>query len=247
MRAGVGPTCGCFPTGGPWPGLAQLGAAGATGLVAEFEPDTPFRDLPLAVIDVETTGLDPAADRVVEVAVVPVDRGVVGEGRGWLVNPGRAVPAESLAVHGLTDAELATAPSFAAIAAEIAAAIGGRVPVAYNADFDRLFLAVEFDRAGLQRPTALRRGVEWVDPLVWARVAQRAERGHKLADVAARLGVEVGTSHRAVHDARTAAAVLLSLADVFPPTYIQMVRHQKDFAARQDEEASARAAARTVR
>lgn len=241
------PACGCFPTGGPWPGLAQLGAAGAMGLVPGLDPDLPWAQIPLAVIDVETTGLDPQTDRVVEVGVLPVDFGVVGEGRGWLVNPGRAVPPEALAVHGLTDAELLAAPAFASIATEIAEALAGRVPVAYNADFDRLFLAVEYDRLGVVRPPCLRRGVEWLDPLVWARLAQRAERGHKLTDVAARLGIDVGQSHRALHDARTAAKILLALGDVFPPTYMRLVRHQKDYATAQDLEIAASRAARIVR
>lgn len=240
------PACGCFPTGGPWPGLAELGAAGAMGLVPGLDPDLPWIDLPLAVIDVETTGLDPQGDRVVEVAVVPVDRAVPGEGRGWLVNPGRAVPPEALAVHGLTDAELLASPAFSAIAGEVAEAIAGRVPVAYNADFDRLFLAVEYDRLGVARPPCLRRGIEWIDPLVWARLAQRAERGHKLSDVAARLGIDVGQSHRAVSDARTAASIFLALRDVFPPTYMRLVRHQKDYAAAQDLEIASARVARTV-
>lgn len=239
--------CGCFPTGGPWPGLAELGAAGAMGLLPGLDPDLPWMDVPLAVIDVETTGLDPQADRVVEVGIVPVDRGVPGEGFGWLVNPGRAIPPEALAVHGLTDAELLAAPTFDRIASEVAQALAGRVPVAYNADFDRLFLAVEYDRLGVVRPPSLRRGIEWIDPLVWARLAQRAERGHKLADVALRLGIDAGQSHRAVSDARTAAGIFLALKDVFPPTYMRLVRYQKDYAAAQDLEIASARAVRTMR
>ncbi len=82
----------------------------------------------LSVIDLETTGTDTRTDRIVEVAVLTVypDGSVVPFVRR--VNPGRAIPAGASAIHGITDADVAGAPAFAAIAPDLFAALVGSVP-----------------------------------------------------------------------------------------------------------------------
>src|SRR5262249_44781982 len=109
-------------------------------------------------------------------------------------------------------------PRFAEIAHEIASALQGCVPAAYNAAFDRAFVHAEFARAAhagksheSAPPPALRREVEWFDPLVWAREIQADERSRALGDVATRLGVELEQAHRASDDAKAAMLVLYKL------------------------------------
>jgi DNA polymerase-3 subunit epsilon len=100
-----------------------------------------------AVLDVETTGLVPEVDRVLQVAVTLVDTDGVAE-RSWssLVNPQRDPgPAH---VHGFTAERLRTAPTFDGIAGELAALLAGRVLVAHNAQFDWSFLSEEMRRSG---------------------------------------------------------------------------------------------------
>jgi DNA polymerase-3 subunit epsilon len=209
MRAGE-EGGGCFPTGRHYPGIAHLLRIVAQGLVDEFDAALSVADLPLVSIDTETTGKDPAVDRVVEIAAVVFKNGEVVSRHRWLVNPGVPIPKESFDVHGIGDDAVKDAPPFAAVAAEILTVLEGKIPLAYNAEFDRAFIVEELGRAGVSRaamPPATRRGIEWLDPLVWARELHQEEKSRSLGDVAARLGVALDKAHSAVHDAEAAAFV----------------------------------------
>ena len=102
----------------------------------------------VAVIDVETTGLSPRMDRVVEVGVVLLDsHGEVEAEFETLVNPGRDVGPTGL--HGISASDVVDAPAFADVAPHLRSLLAGRVVVAHNALFDLRFLAREFGRAGM--------------------------------------------------------------------------------------------------
>src|SRR5437667_271005 len=79
------------------------------------------------------------SDRVVEVAVVTFDAGQMPGARAWLVNPGMPIPEEARKIHGIGDDDVKDAPSFAEVARDVLATLAGRLPVAYNAEFDRGF------------------------------------------------------------------------------------------------------------
>jgi DNA polymerase-3 subunit epsilon len=166
---------------------------------------------PYAVVDVETTGLDPALDRVVEIAVVRCDAAgrPVAE---WssLIDPGRD-PGPT-AVHGITGADLADAPSFAAIADRLAAELDGAVVSAHNLAFDASFLAAEWARADIDRPAA-----PGLCTLALARALHpgRAE-GYSLAACSAAAGIPQPEAHRALADARVTADLLGSLLAAVP-------------------------------
>jgi len=102
---------------------------------------------PIAVLDFETTGLRAGPDRVVEVSVIRIDPGqpprVVLD---TLINPGRRVAATH--IHGITDADVADAPSFADIAKPLLQAISGCLLGAYNITFDLQFFEYELRRLG---------------------------------------------------------------------------------------------------
>jgi DNA polymerase-3 subunit epsilon len=206
--------------------------ARARGTAQEYAVDTLMTDLPFVAIDVEATGLDPNEDRVIEVACVVFSRGQV-ERHGWLINPGRPISEESRAVHNISDDDVRDAPPFAQVAGQILAVLGRGVPLAYNAEFDRAFLMAEFGRAtqASERPDvpALRKGVDWLDPLVWARELQQAEKSKSLSSVAERLGIEAGTAHRAVDDAHTAGQVLYAFFgdSRVPTSYAAFVQEQR--------------------
>jgi DNA polymerase-3 subunit epsilon len=201
--------------------------AAIEGLIEGLDPLGSWARMPMAVMDVETTGLNPENDRVIELGVVLVDGGQVGEARSWLVQPGIAIPKESLDVHGIADEELRSAPSFAEIREEFLARVAGRLPVAYNARFDRAFLRAELRRTG-DVPGTFLETTEWVDPLVWARALLPNEGGHTLARTAKRFEIELASAHRAAADAEATARVLLRLAPRMPTTYVQLVRGQRD-------------------
>src|SRR5689334_12282790 len=213
MRASLDDVCGCFPTGRHYPGIADLIAlvAKVEGLSPHLDASERWAAQKLAVIDFETTGLDPATDRVIEIGIVCFERGELTAHKNWFVNPGIPVPEQARAVHNITDEQLADAPPFEKVIGELKSVLQGHLPVAYNHSFDRAFLHAELDRAGVTRHSdqpqkdekypAFLSDVVWVDPLVWARELYKDERGHKLTDMAARLGVALDQAHRAAADA----------------------------------------------
>ena len=148
MRGIHKPGC-CFPTGEHYPGLADRIAESVQrveGLAEEFEPSTGWADIPMVVIDFETTGRDALEDRVIELGLVHIDRGEITAKQSMLVNPGIPVPPDSTAVHGIKDSDLVDKPSFSEVLPEVMRQLKGRLPAAYNANFDRGFLLEEFAR-----------------------------------------------------------------------------------------------------
>ncbi len=153
---------------------------------------------PLAVIDVETTGLNPYRhDRVVEVAAVLLipGQGIVAE-LATLVNPERDVGPTR--IHGITASDVINAPRFVDIAGHLGGLLRGAVLLAgHNVRFDISFLQSEFRRAGIEMPP-----YATLDTMTLAG-------GGTLATCCADHGVEFdGTAHAALHDARAAACLL---------------------------------------
>ena len=102
------------------------------------------------VVDTETTGLDPQeGHRIVEIACLELMHHVpTGRKLHRYINPGREIPADALAVHGLTAEFLAGHPPFAAIADDLVEFIGGDRLVIHNADFDLAFINAELAQLG---------------------------------------------------------------------------------------------------
>ncbi len=241
MRGAQHEVCGCFPTGRHYPGIAELlieAFQQVEGLWHAFPAHAPWAELPLAVIDFETTGFDEAHDRVVEIGVVCFERGEVTKRVSWLIHPGMAIPEAAVGVHGITDAMVAEAPRFEHVAEELRQALSGHLPVAYNATFDRKFMHAEMGRAGVLRdlPPAVDARVTWVDPLVWVRELMVEEKSKRLGDVCERLGIPLNDAHRAWADAEAAGRVLLALAERMPKSYAELIRIQDQYAAHQEAE-----------
>lgn len=241
MRSVSLDACGCFPTGRHYPGIAHLLRSVIRGLIEQVAADAIWTEAPIALIDVETTGRDASVDRIIEVGIAIARGGELVDRKNWLVNPGRPIPSEASVVHGIRDDDVRDAPPFEAIAHEVMSALAGCIPAAYNAAFDRAFLYGEVARAGVLGqavPPALRKDIEWLDPLVWAREIQSDERSRALGDVAARLGVGLQNAHRASDDAEAALRVLLLLSrnPRIPKSYGAMVQEQRHLALDQADE-----------
>ena len=231
--------CGCFPTGRHYPGIADFLAQSlvdVAGLSRAFEAQARWLDLPLCVVDFETTGFDEQVDRIVEVGLVCFEKGDVSARHNWLVNPGMPIPESATAVHGITDAMVAEAPRFDEIAGEVQRVLERQLPVAYNASFDRKFLHAEMARLGIVASVApaLDPEVTWVDPLVWVREIMADEKSKRLGDVCEKLGIELNDAHRAWADAEATGRVLMELAAKMPQTYSELIRIQEQYAARQE-------------
>lgn len=180
-------------------------------------------DMPIAVLDFETTGMFPGRDRVVEAAVVRIDPGeaprLVFDS---LVNPARRM--DCTEIHGIRDRDVATAPGFRDIAGELLAALEGCVLAAYNASFDVKFLEFELRESGVrQMPPHL--CLMYLRPLLG--LGTRC----KLEEACRRHGIDYSATHAAADDARAAAslyaAILPQMNDLGVRTFGELARLRK--------------------
>lgn len=169
---------------------------------------TPLIALDAVVIDSETTGLDPAKARLVELAAVRIAAGRLDLERPFrrLVRPGEPIPASASAIHGIDDAAVAEAPAFAAVWPELQDYIGGVVVIGHTLGFDLAVLRHECARAGLpwSRPRSL-------DTRLLAQVVEPDLAGFTLEQLAAWLGIAVEGRHSAQGDAVTTARIFLAM------------------------------------
>lgn len=172
--------------------------------------------------DLETTGTDPREARIVTGAVIEVRDGQVLGHREWLADPGVEIPADAVAVHGISNeraaAEGAPADRVAdAIANVLTAYWRTGVPVvAYNAAFDLTLLSAELRRHGLPSLSDRLGGIDpapVVDPYTIDRSVDRYRRGKRnLEAVCAEYGVPLESAHDASADALAAARLACAIA-----------------------------------
>jgi DNA polymerase-3 subunit epsilon len=169
------------------------------------------RGLTFAVLDMQTTGLDPRQGaRVCEVAVVRMrGDGTVLDEYSTLVNPG--VPITNDEFHGITDADVRYAPPFNQVVGDVLAYLAGAIVVSHKLDFDEGFLAAELGRLGVTL-----HGVPGLCTLVTSRV-QLDRWGYKLDNVASLLlGDWPPALHSALGNARAIAGVVAKLITEAP-------------------------------
>ncbi len=169
---------------------------------------TPLIGLDAVAIDTETTGLDPRKAWIVEIGAVPLAGGRLDEAGTFrrLVRPGKPIPKQATAIHGIDDAAVAAAPPFAQVWPELSARIGAGVAVGHSVGFDLAVIGRECQRAG----------VPWAPPRVLdvrllAEVAAPDLAGYSLDNLASWLEIEAGPRHSAVGDALTAARIFQAL------------------------------------
>lgn len=158
---------------------------------------------PLVVLDIETTGLDPQVDHVVEVACVRYTPDEGPRTHRSRLNPGVPIPAAATAIHGIADADVADCPSFSQVAAGLLRFVGRADLAGYNLkDFDLPFLLAEFARCRLELPLGGRAVLD-VKQVFFAH-----ERRDLAAAVAYYCGREHANAHSALGDALVTAEVL---------------------------------------
>lgn len=99
-------------------------------------------------IDVETTGLLPRRDRVIEVGAVALQGGIIVEEFHSLINSGARITFAAQRIHGITSDMLAGQPAPDEVFPKLQEFIGGSILIAHNAPFDMQFLRAEFGRLG---------------------------------------------------------------------------------------------------
>lgn len=164
--------------------------------------------VPGVVMDTETTGLDAASDRVVEIAAVRITNGRA-DGRHpfqALVNPGISIPAASTAIHTITDADVADADGFADMMRAFSGWTGNAIVIGYSIGFDLAVLKAEHERHGMPWNAPRSLDVRHLVELVTEDLPEQS-----LDTAAAWLGVEVTDRHRALGDAKAALKVFQAL------------------------------------
>jgi DNA polymerase-3 subunit epsilon len=173
------------------------------------DDDRDLGELSYTVFDTETTGLDPEhGDRLISIGAVRIVNGRLLHNDTYerLVDPQRAVPASSTAVHGLTTAMVRGQPTIDTVLPTFDRFSSDTVLVGHNAGFDMQFLALERARAGLPatHPVVL-------DTLLLDAAVHPDHDDHSLEAIASRLGVDVLGRHTALGDALVTGEVFIRL------------------------------------
>ncbi|MDO0925143.1 3'-5' exonuclease [Streptomyces sp. TG1A-8] len=176
--------------------------------------------------DLETTGTDPHEARIVTGAVIEVRAGEPVGRREWLADPGVEIPADAVAVHGISSERAAAEGRPADRVADAIADVlvshwrAGVPVVAYNAAFDLTLLSAELRRHGLPSLADRLGGpapAPVVDPYTIDRRVDRYRRGKRnLEAVCAEYGIVLGAAHDASADALAAARLATAIAERHP-------------------------------
>lgn len=105
---------------------------------------------PIVFFDLETTGINIAKDRIVEISILKVFPNGNKESKTWLVNPEMKIPKETSEIHGITDEKVANEPTFRQLAKDVETLIKGCDLAGFNSNrFDIPLLAEEMLRVGI--------------------------------------------------------------------------------------------------
>jgi DNA polymerase-3 subunit epsilon len=116
---------------------------------------------PIVFFDLETTGINIASDRIVEISILKVFPNGTQESKTWLVNPEIEIPANVTAVHGITNEKVVNEPTFKELAETVYKMIGDADLAGFNSNrFDIPLLAEEFLRAGIDFDMENRKAVD---------------------------------------------------------------------------------------
>jgi len=170
---------------------------------------TPLAQVTFVVLDLETTGGDPATCAITEVGAVKVRGGEVLGTFQTLVDPGQRIPPSITVLTGITEAMVVRAPPIDAVLPSLLEFLGGAVLVGHNLRFDVSFLDAALVRSG--RP---RLGARTVDTCALARRLVRDEVPNcRLGTLADRLRLDHRPSHRALDDALATCDLLHALLE----------------------------------
>ena len=157
---------------------------------------------PIVVLDFETTGLSPVADRIIEIGAVKLESGAVTGEFSMLCDPGMPLPEKITKLTGINSAMLMGKPSPAEGVHKLMEFIGGCAVAAHNASFDVAFLRAEARRGKLSFFAPV------IDTLSLARRLYPGKSSYKLGSLCRMLKVSLKNAHRAVHDAAATAKCL---------------------------------------
>jgi len=149
----------------------------------------------LAFVDIETTGGRTSWDRIIEIGIVRVENDQVIDTYSTLINPHGHLPSEITSLTGITANDIANAPSFREVAAEIITRLKDYTFVAHNVRFDYGFIKAEFARLGASFTS------KHFCTVRLSRALYPTERRHNLDSIIERFDLTCENRHRALDDA----------------------------------------------
>jgi DNA polymerase-3 subunit epsilon len=163
-----------------------------------------------AVIDVETTGLNPKNERLTEIAIILLEGKKIVDEYTTLINPDKKIPYRITQLTGINNQMVYNAPRFYEVAKQIVEMTEDCVFVAHNASFDYRFIQAEFARYGYDYQKKL------LDTVKLSRKLLPGFRSYNLGKLTQQLGIKISARHRAFGDAKATAELFIRLLGINP-------------------------------
>ena len=166
---------------------------------------------PIVFFDLETTGVNIATDRIVEISILKVFPNGNKESKTWLVNPEMEIPKESSEIHGITNEQVVTEPTFKELANKVNEMVAGCDLAGFNSNrFDIPLLAEELMRAGIDFDMKNRKAID-VQVIFHKKEQRTLGAGYQFY-----CGKELEGAHGAEADTNATYEILLAQLDKYP-------------------------------
>ena len=159
-------------------------------------------DAVYVVTDIETTGLSPESDEIIEIGAVKLHNGKIIDRFSALIKPERPIPANITRLTGITNDMLKSAPPLELVISDFMRFLSDGIFVAHNAVFDSGFIRRDCQKINLQFKNRI------LDTLALSQIILSTLKNHRLDTIAKHLNIGMGSHHRAVDDANTTAEIL---------------------------------------
>ena len=176
------------------------------------------------VVDVETTGLDCYADRIIEIAIVKVQSGQIVETYDTFVNPGMKIPARITALTGITDADISEAPTYYDIAEKVADLMNDTTAIGHNVTFDLNFIQQIFTVL----PDDISIRIDFIDTWDYSRRVVKDVPNYKLQTMLDFFGIDPGHAHRAIDDAKATQKLFTALTEYRKTEKERVLRERRE-------------------
>jgi DNA polymerase-3 subunit epsilon len=165
---------------------------------------------PIVFFDLETTGINIGTDRIVEISILKVFPNGNKESKTWLVNPEMEIPQSSSDIHGITNEQVVTEPTFKELALKVSELIAGCDLAGFNSNrFDIPLLAEELMRAGIDFNMNDRKAID-VQVIFHKKEQRTLSAGYKFY-----CGKELEGAHGAEADTNATYEILLAQLDKY--------------------------------
>ena len=165
------------------------------------------------VLDIETTGLSPAYDEIIEVSALKIENDKIVDSYSSLVNPNRKLPYDVVQLTGITQEMVDDAQTFEEIADDLKKFIGYETIIGHNVSFDINFLYDNFEKSDLILNN------NFIDTMRISRKLHPEQKHHRLIDLIQLYNIKVEKQHRAFYDCRATFEAYLNMKNEISSIY----------------------------